>query len=306
MFYRFYNRELNEPMLDEFLQFNLVKMNWGFIAQNVLIFSTTFHVINSSKLPQNSTQSESKEIDGQPDDLDGANASEFATEEFVLRGKSKIKIPKASRVGRYQVVVFNKDNKPVRRPRARQRRPFYQEPVEPFVSDDFFNQGLDHVSEISSVADEVPKFRPHVTDRNANGRRSKPCGRHSRLLQHLSTRLGDFDHFQYADGCDVLSAQIRASNLYSHDETGFDGFSSMSLKERQIHRRRNPSIHPHRAAVVRENEIDPDHPYYEEDVKTSQKDMQSFFGRYTGRDRKPKLLPNRDSFSSVNDGCVIC
>lgn len=267
----------------------LVKLVPMILLTRNLIHASDSHGIKGKKQTKNAPQN-SLEID--------ESSSEFATEEY-----SK-KVHKAHRVGRYQVVLLDVNDLSAQKKSNHSPRTRSKKSSEAFESTDLFNDDLDSVSGTSSVADECPRFRPHVTDRNANSYLYAK-GRHTRLLQHLPNKFGDFTPEKFVIDADILSAQVRKSDLYTMHDEGFDSFSSMSKKERRLHYRRVPSVHPHRR-YNRANEIDPHVPVYEEDVPTSQKEKPSHFGRSIGRDNKPKLFPNRDTFSSVVDGCTIC
>lgn len=228
----------------------------------------------------------------------------FVSEEYTRRSY------KAERVGPYQVVYMPKqvDTVPESEFFSTKTR---EEPEKKeskkkgkHAKNAYFNNDVESQSDTSSVADECPRIRPTVTETNAKFS-DFVTSRRTRLLLHLPNKLGDFDGPILDDKTDVLSAHVRKSNFYSSHHAEFDGFMTVAIKEEDTHLWRNESIHPQRT-YVRNNEVDPSVPHYEVDVETSQKEMESHFGRYVGRDNKKKLYPNRNSFSSVNDGCVIC
>lgn len=235
---------------------------------------------------------------------------QFVSEEYTRRSF------KAERLGPYQVVYmpkkvdtvpesefFSKKNR--KEPEKKESKKKDKKGKKDGKNKNaYFNNDVESVSETSSVADECPRIRPTVTETNAKFS-DFVSGRRTRLILHLPNKLGDFDGPILDDKTDVLSAHVRPSNFYSSHHTEFDGFMTVAVKEENNHLWRNESIHPQRT-YVRNNEVDPSVPHYEDDVETSQKEMESHFGRYFGRDNKKKLYPNRNSFSSVNDGCVIC
>ena len=167
----------------------------------------------------------------------------------------------------------------------------------------FFNKGVESVSDISSVPDEAPRVRPFLTEFNAMYS-DFTSGRRVRLVHHLPTRMGDFDIPKAIDYSDVLVKNVRSANLYTSHHQEIDGYMTVSRKEENIHLRRNPSIHP-QVIYNRNNEVDPLVAIYREDVDTSQREFSSHFGRAVGRDNKGKIMENRNTFSSINDGCPI-
>lgn len=171
------------------------------------------------------------------------------------------------------------------------------------VKNAYFNNEVESQSETSSVGDNCPRINPTVTETNATFR-DFVSGRGTRLFLHLPNKHGDFDGPIVEDKSDVLAAQVRPSNFYTSHHTEFDGFMTSAKKEEDIHLWRNESIHPQRT-YNRNNEVNPLDPYYTEDVETAQREMATGIGRKTGRDNKTKSFANRNSFSSVNDGCII-
>ena len=167
-----------------------------------------------------------------------------------------------------------------------------------------FNNDVDSISEASSVPDEYPRVRPTVMEDNALYS-DFIAGKGTLLIHHISNGIGDFDIPYVEDDSDVLARVIKGANFYTYHHYEYDGFMTASKKEERIHLWRNEKIHPKRT-YVRENEVDPTVPHYDKyDVETSQKDMETHFGRGIGRDNKPKLFANRNTFSSINSGCAI-
>ena len=247
------------------------------------------------------------------------NGQQFISEEYRKKSKPKLtKVTyKAERIGSYQVVFWDKKgvktvseseflgkkanpndllNRENDSKKSRKKKPHQANP--------FFNNCVESQSDTSSVPDEYPRTHPSVTEKNARWS-DFTSGRRMHLMAHLSVKRGEFDLPDFKDKSDVLHAVIRHSNLYTSHDPEFDGFMTTSKKEERNHLWRNESIHPQRT-YNRNNEVDPRVPHYEKDVDTSQKEMESHFGRGVGRDNKAKTFANRNSFSSVNDGCAIC
>ncbi len=199
-------------------------------------------------------------------------------------------------------VMLNADIKrQMRKEKERERKRRLKESNSKSV---FFNNTVESVSDISSVPDEAPKIHPSLTEFNPRFS-DFTSNRRVRLLHHLGVRMGDFTMPPAQDYGDVLAANVRESNMYTSHQLEIDGYMSLSLKEQNMHLWRNPSIHPE-LIYNRNNEVDPLVATYSVDVDTSQKEFESHFGREIGRDKKTKLNENRNTFSSLNDGCVIC
>lgn len=168
----------------------------------------------------------------------------------------------------------------------------------------FFNREIDSVSDASSVPDEHPRVRPTITEHNATYS-DFIAGRGAKLICHISNEVGDFDIPEIEDGSDVLALAIKPANFYSSHNYEMDGYIASSVKEERNHVNRNEKVHPMRT-YVRENEVDATVPHYSDyDVETSQKEMETHFGRERGRDNKPKIFANRNTFSSINGGCSV-
>lgn len=167
----------------------------------------------------------------------------------------------------------------------------------------FFNNEVESVSDNSSIADESPRVRPFMTDRNAKFS-DFTSGKRSKIVHHLGNKYTDFSHKYIEDKSDVLGEVVRKCDFHTTHNDNFDGCSTMSKKVEDESLWRNESIHPHKT-FDRSNEVHPFDSKYIDDVDTSQKEMETHFGRQTGRDNKSKMFQNRNSFSSVNDGCFI-
>ena len=242
-------------------------------------------------------------------------ASYEVPDQFVSEEYSRRRTFKAERLGDYRVVYMPKQvdtvpeseyfrkNTSEEDSEKKEKENKKNKKKENAVKNAYFNNEVESQSDASSVADEGPRIRPTVTETNATFR-DFVSGRGTRLFLHLPNKYGDFDGPIVEDKSDVLSAQVRPSNFYTSHHTEFDGFMTASNKEEDIHLWRHESIHPQRT-YNRNNEVNPLEPHYDVDVETSQKEMETGIGRKTGRDNKSKVFVNRNSFSSVNDGCVI-
>ena len=279
------------------------------IFKNLII--AAFLAVNSLEAAD-ALNKKQKKSDSHSYKTNGDNSYEipeqFVSEEYTRRSF------KATRLGPYQVVYMPKKMDTVPESEYFKKKTASQELDKKEskkkgkkgedVKNAYFNNYVESQSETSSVPDEAPRIRATVTENNA-GFSDFISGRRTKLILHLPNRLGEYDVPKIDDKTDVLSAHVRHSNFYTSHHTEFDGFMTAANKEEDTHLWRNESIHPQRT-YVRNNEVDPSVPHYEVDVETSQKEMESHFGRCVGRDNKKKLCPNRNSFSSVNDGCTIC
>lgn len=192
--------------------------------------------------------------------------------------------------------LIKAENKAKERERKKKLREFSAKSV-------FFNGTVESESEISSVPEDYPRVRPSLTQFNARYS-DFTSGRRAGLIHHLSVRMGAFDIPKADSYSDVLAANVRQANMYTSHHQEIDGYMSISLKEENMHLWRNPSIHPE-LIYNRNNEVDPLVATYREDVDTAQREFESHFGRAVGRDNKKKLMENRNTFSSLNDGCII-
>lgn len=167
-----------------------------------------------------------------------------------------------------------------------------------------FNTDVESQSDTSSVADEYPKIHPSVTFDNATYADSI-SGRRIRHMFQLQLKSDELKKPCYVDDSDVIAAQVKPLILYSANPPEFDGHMGTGLIENRNHLWRNPNFHPE-MIYVNNNEINPKVSVYDVDPDTSQKEFSSHMGRRIGRDEKAKTFPNRNSHSSVNDGCAIC
>ena len=171
-------------------------------------------------------------------------------------------------------------------------------------SNTHFNNEIDYASDASSVPDEYPHAEPNVTQFNATYS-DFVTGGGTTLIHHITNKVGDFDIPHVEDGSDVLVLAVKPANFYTFHHYEYDAMLLCYLKETDIHLWRNEKIHPVRT-YNRENEVDATVPHYSGyDVETSQKDMETHFGREIGRDGKPKLFANRNTFSDINQGCTL-
>lgn len=248
-----------------------------------------------------------------------SEVSEEEPEEYVTEEYSGRQVMQVERRGAYLVGFIDVPKKKSAAEKAKveyldpraatynkreERRKDRKKKKEGDPSNTFFNNDVNSDSEASSVADEYPLARPTVTEDTATYS-DFISGRGTKLIAHISNNVGDFDIPSYTDGSDILAVAIKPACLYTYHHFGLDGYMTVSNKVQANHVNRNERIHPMRV-YVRENEVDPTVPHYDSyDVETSQKDMETHFGRGVGRDNKPKIFANRNTFSSINAGCAI-
>jgi hypothetical protein len=281
------------------------------IFKNLIIISFLgINLIEAANSSQPSTSKNDKRSQKENREASHEIQNQFVGEEYSRRTL------KAKRLGDYQVVymprkvaIVPESNYFNKKTDMDESEIFFEKPEnknnveKKVVKNAYFNNAVDSESDASSVDDNYPRTHPTVTESNARFR-DFVSGRATRLFLHLPHKYGDFDGPVVDDKSDVLADQVRKSNYYTSHHPEFDGFMTSSKKEEDIHLWRNESIHPQRTYNPN-NEVNPLEPHYNEDVETSQREMATGIGRKIGRDNKSKVFENRNSFSSVNDGCVV-
>ena len=292
---------------------SLIVMNFyeTFVLVSFFIF-LIFEAVETVSTNESSTKMKKKEFNRKELERSkrGKESSTFVepVQQFVSEEYNKSY--KAERVGPYQVVYMNRNQgtnsnsecfPPHKIKASKTNKKKYSSTNSKKSA--YFNNEVESVSDNSSIADESPRVRPFMTARNAEFS-DFTSGKRSTIVHHLCNKHTDFIYEDIEDKSDVLGEVVRKCDFYTTHNDNFDGFSTMSKKVEDESLWRNESIHPHKT-FDRSNEVHPYDSKYIDDVDTSQKEMETHFGRQTGRDNKSKMFQNRNSFSSVNDGCFI-